>query len=1193
MKTSELSLFALGFLVLSIWFGGLAKSAEAPRPREKNIYIPYEKLWETFEQDKRGVFLPHDEFDRLWQKAYGAPEEPPARPPRDAVIARLQGEITVGESAAEAKVTMAIEVFAEGWILLPLALGDCAITEPVIDGLPDARIIHDREHGYTLLAWNPQAATRQGTVTLRWVREINKNPGRNSLTFQAPAAPVNQWDVTIPIEDAQIEVGGGRIVREQLAAAAGATRVRLHVGPGSQPVLSWTPKAEGAKGLDALLNTATAQAVTLEDGMIRTRAVVTFAVSRAPVAALAITLPRDHRVTNVFDPNIREWRVTEQTQQQRLDLTLHEPVAGEQNVVVELERIQAGLELVEIPCLQVPAAIRQQGVLAIFVGEGLKAEIGARTGLTQLDVKALPPTLQEQRTAFAAYQYAGTPWILQVAIEPLKPQVFAQTKTAFAITQDNLQIMSAFDIEARKAGLFQIDFDLPDGFRLSDSQATAAGEAGASVLADSQLGEAAEGRRPLRLTFKSKQSRLQVRLLLQRELSEPALLTPGLPPATLTLAGPRLAPAEVEREEGVVTIGAPASLRVTPGAVSHLKAADGDGSALLSYRFQTADPRPQLTITAERRPPHCTVAQMLLAGVESGNQLKYQALFKVDVIHSGVKSLSFVVPAALLPRLRLTPTRYRLQPAENQPAELPDGCQAATLQGDAEFFGATHFSMQWTEDLGDLPLGGEKTITVPRITAVGDRVWGQIAFLKNDRIDIVPTAAEKLLPIDPRFNLMKDIAPVMPRTPRPDFSAQVARAFEYHDSNWRLEAKVTRYQNETVKSTSVEKMLARAVLTRSGALSVQAACQMRSTRQRLELRLPAEVEFDSTPALLNGRSAPLEKGEPGQYFVPLTANRQGERFMLELRYLLPHPPAGRFQIPAFPDDAAVQHVYLAAFIPKNLAVIGTLGPWNNDNIWALSGFLTLRPRARLDSGALVNWLLQPKDADNPAVRDGLNSFVTDGQPLLYSTLHPPASPAGDLRLRLRPAWQYKTALIIAILAVGVLLAKAPVFQQALSVAFAVSGLALLAVFMPSLTVAMVSNAAAAAALAVFLGWGFLWFRRRPANKEIPPPLTGAPPAGTPPAAAPGQGAGKRRAGATLVLFFAAVLFFIMSSPGKAMLLILLAAVIIVVIGLRRFRQRTRRQTPASGADNAPTTGSSQPAAPSDPSTAADHTPPQA
>jgi hypothetical protein len=79
----------------------------------------------------------------------------------------------------------------------------------------------------------------------------------------------------------------------------------------------------------------------------------------------------------------------------------------------------------------------------------------------------------------------------------------------------------------------------------------------------------------------------------------------------------------------------------------------------------------------------------------------------------------------------------------------------------------------------------------------------------------------------------------------------------------------------------------------------------------------------------------------------------------------------------------------------------------------------------------------------------------------------------------------------------------------------------------------------------------------------------------------------------LVLFFAAVLFFIMSSPGKAMLLILLAAVIIVVIGLRRFRQRTRRQTPASGADNAPTTGSSQPAAPSDPSTAADHTPPQA
>ena len=181
---------------------------------------------------------------------------------------------------------------------------------------------------------------------------------------------------------------------------------------------------------------------------------------------------------------------------------------------------------------------------------------------------------------------------------------------------------------------------------------------------------------------------------------------------------------------------------------SHLKAVDGDGASLLAYRFNASEPLPQLTITAERRPPHCTVTQMLLAGVESGNQLKYTAMFKAEVIHSGVKSLAFAVPAALLPRVQLTPSQYRLQPAEKQPTELPEGYQAVNLQGDAEFFGASYFSMRWTEDLGDLPVGGEKSISLPRLIAYGDRVWGQIAFLKNDMIDMAPTAAEKLLPID-------------------------------------------------------------------------------------------------------------------------------------------------------------------------------------------------------------------------------------------------------------------------------------------------------------------------------------------------------------------------------------------------------------------------------------------------------------
>src|SRR5947207_15761023 len=56
--------------------------------RERTVYVPYEKLKETFEKEGRGVFLPYEEFLKLWnagQPKEKTPEE--IKPPADAVIA--------------------------------------------------------------------------------------------------------------------------------------------------------------------------------------------------------------------------------------------------------------------------------------------------------------------------------------------------------------------------------------------------------------------------------------------------------------------------------------------------------------------------------------------------------------------------------------------------------------------------------------------------------------------------------------------------------------------------------------------------------------------------------------------------------------------------------------------------------------------------------------------------------------------------------------------------------------------------------------------------------------------------------------------------------------------------------------------------------------------------------------------------
>ena len=64
--------------------------------REQTIYIPYEKLRQTFEREGRGVFLPYDKFQELWKAARDAQPTPPKiEPPVKAVITEIFNEADV------------------------------------------------------------------------------------------------------------------------------------------------------------------------------------------------------------------------------------------------------------------------------------------------------------------------------------------------------------------------------------------------------------------------------------------------------------------------------------------------------------------------------------------------------------------------------------------------------------------------------------------------------------------------------------------------------------------------------------------------------------------------------------------------------------------------------------------------------------------------------------------------------------------------------------------------------------------------------------------------------------------------------------------------------------------------------------------------------------------------------------------
>ena len=93
-----------------------------------------------------------------------------------------------------AKVT--IDVLTEGWHEIPLRLADSAIRSAKIGEEP-ARVVFDPSTGYKLLFEKKGKEAARVVLDLAYAKAFSKAPGTNSVTFDAPQAPVNRWQIVI------------------------------------------------------------------------------------------------------------------------------------------------------------------------------------------------------------------------------------------------------------------------------------------------------------------------------------------------------------------------------------------------------------------------------------------------------------------------------------------------------------------------------------------------------------------------------------------------------------------------------------------------------------------------------------------------------------------------------------------------------------------------------------------------------------------------------------------------------------------------------------------------------------------------------------------------------------------------------------------------------------------------------------
>ena len=1055
---------------------------------EQTIYVPYSKLREVFEKEGRGVFLPYEKFQELWQRARENTRlDPEPKPPVDALLTEITSHAVVTGDVVQVTAIAKFEVLQTGWHEIPLRLADAAILEANLNGEP-ARIVR-RKEGYILLVEKQETTAVVNELRIVYAKAYTKSSGQNNVSFQAPQAPVNRWRIQVPETGVKIHIqpwiAATETTLDENDETSSETVIHAFVGAARHVRIDWTSKTKGATGLSAMATVQAQQQVLVDEGVLRTTAQLTYTISRAEITQLEIDVPADQKVVNVFDSNVRQWDVITQKTIQRIVIQLFQPTRGQQKILLELERFSESLpnESVKIPWVRAVDAGRQYGSILVRIAPVLRAEIESRKGLFQFDAVELREPLAKSTYEFS-YRYATVPYELILSVEKVKPHVRVEQLVEAFLQPKQLTMNLVAKYHVQRAGIFQFQVDLPNGFEVKTVRGHPMEGAEAAPVDTFRIEE--QNPRQLIVNLSRKVlGQAGIFVELQKQLDDSNLIQPTGKKSQLPLSLPKVSNSSFERFSGNFVLYAPESLQANPLEEEGLQRISFDDAFVnlaSSHTNRFPDTRPvlaylytnqpgSLVIAAQRRQPQILAGQLLVVTIEPGI-VKYRAHFGFEILYSGVQSLRIDIPEEIDTNVHSETLRLRNFRMTPQPEDIAEGYVAWSFTGETELLGKQTLELAWHREIEKIGVGKSITVAIPELRPMEvDHTWGQVVIRKAETLDVRagpnPTG---LRPVDPQTDLLNG-----------QVVKDAAWAFEFHN-DWSLDIVATRYQLEEVKRTSIERAVLRMVVARNKQTSVQALYRMRTARQRLEIKLPANFDpqkgFNLNPLRINGKSVELERGSQGKYYVPLTDQNPEKPFLLELRYTR----LGGYQkldFPEFPNDPAVQKVYLCAYLPNELALLGSQGPWTSELAQSWQHFLGGQLPDHHRDRDKVAWVCE----GIPLKLDPTRDFETDGQLYVFSTLRPEPPPDGSLSMTAMRD-DLLTALVFLLVTVpGVVLVTRPLSQRLMAVGTLLIMLVFSSIFLPTFSTQIFDHVLLLGIILVLAVW-FLIFSVQISRRRI-------------------------------------------------------------------------------------------------------------
>ncbi|MHC4332775.1 MAG: hypothetical protein ACYSUV_03375, partial [Planctomycetota bacterium] len=413
-------------VVSSLACFGLLSSAAAAADKEKRgnaqppkVYVPYEKLVDVFEKEKQGVFLPHEEFQRLWRAAQGKPAQVTGAP-FDYLISTARFKGKVADELATISLELTIDILAEGWVDVPIGLGQVGVSQAEFTEPKETKtrpLLRVREGQYILTT----KGKGRYVLALEFVRQLETQPGLHVLNYRLPSAAVTTLDLLIPEENLKVDVEPTLAATTQQVDAEGkkSTQLQAFLGSTNKVRLSWKPKSEAAPGLEAVVVCEQFQHINVAEALITYEARLDYTIRRGGVDSFTVQLPGQFRVTDISGANISRWDVEDkeirggEPSVQSAEVRLYSPAKDTYSLKITMERfLQEKEARVPLVPIMTEDVLRQSGLIGVTCSPRRLVQLKDVRNLARVDTGRLPQSVQGKPGAlayrFIASDYGGT-----------------------------------------------------------------------------------------------------------------------------------------------------------------------------------------------------------------------------------------------------------------------------------------------------------------------------------------------------------------------------------------------------------------------------------------------------------------------------------------------------------------------------------------------------------------------------------------------------------------------------------------------------------------------------------------------------------------------------------------------------------------------------------------------------------------